>query len=158
VAVQELARAVVTQLALGNVALLHVDADTSWPGAPTAAGHLAKLRRAIRHGHDAANFVEMVPHTMIEAWTYRKLAEAERLARDLDATRCADTHTRWSANPVLLETTPHLKDASPLQHHHNLALVATGWPRADAYADDRSFRRFADALAACPAVLAAGEP
>lgn len=106
----------------------------------------------MRHGADPGNLVFMVPFAAIEAWTYRNLPVASELAQREDAARCAETHARWAEDPALLEARTALRKESPLENRFNLELVQRRWPGRDAYADGRSFRGFADALAACPAL------
>jgi hypothetical protein len=153
-----LARWMATQLALQRLLVLHVDADVAWPKRPQVTDHLDKLWRAVRHIHPPDNLVPMVPYAAIEAWTFRNVALAERLAQGLDPRRCAVTHTLWAEDPSKLEEIVRIKAESPLRDQHNLQLVRARWPFREAYEDARSFRAFVDKLAACPAIRAVERP
>lgn len=91
----------------------------------------------------------MMPYFEIEAWTYRNTTKARALAHAIDPAACAASHTRWEADPGLIEATRDIKDRS---HRKNLELVGGRWPAAAALADGRSFAAFVDALGRCPAI------
>ena len=80
-----MARNIATQLALGRVVVLHVDADVPWvdtdPAPHQKSKHLDKLRRALDHARGTRgvapdDLVIMAPHAAIEAWTFRKTPTA----------------------------------------------------------------------------------
>jgi hypothetical protein len=140
---------IATQLRLGAVVVVHYDADVTWPKrrrCPNRDQFAKQVRTPVSHLSATDDLVEMVPFSMIEAWTYRNTSLASALAPE-DALHAAAT-----ADPECLERRPRIKDASPLGDRCNLRLVTESWPAAEAYADERSFRAFADALAVAPAL------
>ena len=159
-----MARNIATQLALGRVVVLHVDADVPWvdtdPAPHQKSKHLDKLRRALDHARGTRgvapdDLVIMAPHAAIEAWTFRNTHRALRFVREADPDAVERTHAVWSADPTLLDQVPAsgLRKQSPLRSARNLELLRA-WPTADALAEGRSFARFVRDLRASPKVSA----
>ena len=134
---------IATRLMQCDVVVIHLDADVPWSRRDNCINQEQfdkNVRRSVNHQIAATSLVAMVPFTMIEAWTYRHTRRALILSRN------HAFHVASAADPERLEEQPHVKAASPLEDRYNLDLVSRGWPAIDAWADERSFRAFCDAL------------